>query len=289
MVDGLLGEQNPERRSRREVLAALAAMGAAALLPAGAALAAGRGADAADRRPSPFLLARLEEGRGRLGRAQATRSPFPANMDWTIEKSLEDMEKGGVTQAVLSLASIPDNWFGGDPERPPTWRMSATSYGAGLVRDNPGTFGSIASLPMIDVDASLKEIEYALDTLKADGIGLCDQLWRQMAGRRDVQADLRGAQPAQGGGLFPSDHAQLLRQPHPRGRRRCGARSAVRHQPRGGEPAGLGHASRGYRDIRWVFAHSGGSLPSLAGRIERLHGAAQGPQGFRAERRRWPS
>ena len=30
---------------------------------------------------------------------------FPGNRDWTPEKSLEDMAKGGVEKAILSLAS----------------------------------------------------------------------------------------------------------------------------------------------------------------------------------------
>ena len=41
-----------------------------------------------------------------------------------------------------------------------------------MVSDHKGRFGLFAMLPLPDVDASLKEIEYAFDTLHCDGVGL---------------------------------------------------------------------------------------------------------------------
>ena len=66
---------------------------------------------------------------------------------------------------------VPPVWF--DMPTPDVARMArlCNDYGADMVRSHPGRFGLFATLPMVDVDASLKEIEYAFDTLKADGVG----------------------------------------------------------------------------------------------------------------------
>src|SRR5690242_10604956 len=90
--------------------------------------------------------------------------------DWSVQKSLDDMDKGGVQVSVISSVQ-PGVWFG---ETEPARKLAreVNDYGAQMVRDHKGRFGLFAALPLPDPEGSLKEIAYAFDTLHADGIGL---------------------------------------------------------------------------------------------------------------------
>src|SRR6185295_5643882 len=89
----------------------------------------------------------------------------PANTRWTPQQSIEDMDRGGVAAAVVSITN-PGLWFG-DPAQARRLARACNDFGARLVQDHPTRFGLFAALPLPDADASLKEVEYAFDTLKA--------------------------------------------------------------------------------------------------------------------------
>lgn len=90
-----------------------------------------------------------------------------AVLEWTVEKSLEEMDKAGVATAMLSLNS-PGPWSK-TKEGARSLCRHCNEYAAQAQADHPGRFGHFASLPLPDVDGSLAEAAYALDVLKADG------------------------------------------------------------------------------------------------------------------------
>ncbi|HEY4142089.1 MAG TPA: amidohydrolase family protein [Pseudolabrys sp.] len=93
----------------------------------------------------------------------------PLLNNWTIQKTLDDMEKGGVETAITS--SPAPQTFGLDQAAAAKLARECNDYAKRLESDYKGRFGTWATLPFPYVDACLKEIEYAFDTLKVDGIG----------------------------------------------------------------------------------------------------------------------
>ena len=92
---------------------------------------------------------------------------------WTPTTSLDMMDKAGVATAMLSpVQRLVMDSMSERSEKSRSLARQSNEYGAQLVRDHPGRFGIFAALPLPDADASLKEIAYAMDTLKADGIAL---------------------------------------------------------------------------------------------------------------------
>src|SRR2546421_11659726 len=84
--------------------------------------------------------------------------------------SIEDRDKSGFAVSVLSL--IQPSAVSADVEKGRRIARLSNEYGAQLARDHKGRFASFATLPLLDTEGALKEIGYALDTLKAEGIGL---------------------------------------------------------------------------------------------------------------------
>jgi predicted TIM-barrel fold metal-dependent hydrolase len=109
------------------------------------------------------------------GILEVKRQGWERFMDYTPQRALETMDQGGTQTAFLSCTE-PGVWFGDDFSRERQEAISLSrdmnEYGARMVSDHKGRFGLFAVLPLPDIDASLKEIEYAFDTLKADGVGL---------------------------------------------------------------------------------------------------------------------
>jgi 6-methylsalicylate decarboxylase len=97
--------------------------------------------------------------------------PESAYTSWTPSLSLERMDKAGIATALCSMTS-PGIWFDDGKDAARARARDCNEFGARMAADFPGRFGMFAAIPLPDIDGSLREIEYALDTLHLDGIGL---------------------------------------------------------------------------------------------------------------------
>ena len=192
-------------------------------------------------------------------------SAMPIVERWTPEASLEEMDKGGVSTAILSLWSIPGVWMGARPEGMRRWARLVNEYAAQMRRDHPGRFGLFAALPLPDVEGSLAEIEHAFDVLGADGVGLMTNFgdtWPGDPKYRPVFEELNRrkavvyfhpvAPSCCAGAIVPGVHDAWAEVVFDTGR---AVLSLL-----------IGGAFLDFRDIRWIFSHSGGTVPVIAGR-----------------------
>jgi predicted TIM-barrel fold metal-dependent hydrolase len=193
---------------------------------------------------------------------------FPA---WQLERSLAMMDRHAIRTALLSL-STPGIYFG-DMAFTREMARYCNEYAAYCVAEAPERFGFFATLPLPDVDASLQELEYAFDTLHADGVGLLsnyagiypgdpafEALFAQLHQRQAVvfihpTASLGAAMP-QGhnfGSPLPALPSFVLEFPFDT--TRVVANLLV-----------SGTLSR-YPAIRFLLSHAGGAVPFLAAKI----------------------
>jgi len=94
----------------------------------------------------------------------------PQTLGWTPQKAIEQMDQGGVALSITSITT-PGLWFGSHvPAR--HLARACNDYAADLVARYPRRFGMFVNVTLPDVEGSLKEIEYGLDVLNADGVAL---------------------------------------------------------------------------------------------------------------------
>ena len=98
------------------------------------------------------------------GHAAATAFPRLRTL-WDIDARLRLLDQFGAYQQVLSLANPPLEFLGTPAETPDLARMANDGL-AELCHRHPDRFPTfIASLPMNNIDASLDEIDRAVDEL----------------------------------------------------------------------------------------------------------------------------
>ena len=154
--------------SRRQFLAGLAPRLRRRAARARAARAARQDAD----RHAPSLLSAVLPAAAEGVGGQAQHPALPGRVRLDAGQGARAMDKNGIRTAVMSLASTPGLWFDAGADKPPRPSASARTSPPRCAATIRAVSRVFAPLSMMNVDVTLKEIEYAFDTLKADGINL---------------------------------------------------------------------------------------------------------------------
>ena len=104
-----------------------------------------------------------------LDAVKSIKKDNPPMANWSVQKTLDDMDKGGVATAVTSPTT--PQVIGLDKAVAARVARESNEFAKKLESDHKGRFGTFAMLPFPHVDECLAEIAYAFDTLKVDGIG----------------------------------------------------------------------------------------------------------------------
>jgi predicted TIM-barrel fold metal-dependent hydrolase len=179
------------------------------------------------------------------------------------------MDKAGIDTAVVSILN-PGVWFGTVDEEARKLARDCNEWQAKLEQDYPGRFRSFAAIPLPDTEGSLREIEYSLDVLKAQGIAL----WTMYSGkylgdpafvpvfeelnRRKAVVYTHPTVPDCCAGLVPGVPVSTLEYNQDTTRTIA---SLV---------FGKGETAFKTPDVKYIWSHSGGTLPFMTSRFEDL-------------------
>jgi predicted TIM-barrel fold metal-dependent hydrolase len=245
--------------SRRRFLAGLSAFGAGALLPGCQTTA-----ETAPGKPHRFDIHHHFAPPGYSKELKALKQ---GHAKWSVEGSLDEMEKSGIQTAFTSLINPGMQAWMGNLEGSRKIARISNEYAAQLMRDYPGRFGSFATIPFPHIDESLREIEYAYDTLKLDGIYLWTSYQGRLLGdpaffpileelnRRKAVVYTHPATPQCCAKIMPYISINAIEGPVDT------TRTMMSLVFQGGAAK--------YPDIRWIWSHSGGVTPFLLSRFIR--------------------
>ena len=195
------------------------------------------------------------------------KTPVPGLAAWkgyAPARAIETLDRVGIQTAMLSITA-PGVWFG-DAEQARRLAREMNEYAAArLVGDYKGRFGLFAVLPLPDVAGSLREIEYAFDTLKADGVGVLTSDGAAFLGDASFTPVLEEL-----------NRRKAIVYTHPTDAQCCmnlvpGVANQMLEYPtdttRTIVSLIVSEAATKFPDIRFIFSHAGGTITSIAGRV----------------------
>ena len=182
---------------------------------------------------------------------------------WSLEGAIAYLDEAGIDMAVPSI-STPGVHFGDDSAARALARQ-ANEYLADIKRDRPDRFGAFGALPLPDIEGSLEQIAYAFDVLELDGISLLTNAGGSYLGdsRFDpifTELQRRSATVFIHPTASPDPIAHTLGLPD----------SLLDYPVDTSRAIAKLHYSNTFArtpDVKYLFAHAGGTIPFVASRF----------------------
>ncbi len=216
-------------------------------------------------------------------KTEAALGPANAHRDalyegWNPGVALESMDEGGTATAITSITD--GVFIAMHPDRARIAR-EVNEFAARMQQDHPGRFGHFATLPMPDMDACLKEVEFALDVLGFDGVDIRTSYGMKWLGdtsfeplfqeldRRKTIVYCHPHQPVFADSLIPGVPGSTI--------------EFCTDTTRAIASVVFGIVSERCPNVRFIFSHAGGTMPFLVERFtslaKRKQHAARFPEG----------
>lgn len=167
------------------------------------------------------------------------------------------MDEAGIETAIVSL-SLPGATFNGAAD-PAGLARQTNEYAARMIADYPGRFGAFASLPMLDTQTAVTETEYALDTLRLDGVILLSNVCGRYLGDTEFDSLLTELNRRKAIVFLHPNHPpspgynEFVEFPH----------DITRALATLTESGSLERHNR----LRYILAYGGGTIPFIAARV----------------------
>lgn len=116
---------------------------------------------------SHFICKEYLDSVKKHGKENEDGFPTPS---WSVDEHLSFMEKAGIDKSLISLSS--PHFYFDNSEEAVLLGKTIDEYAASLKKAYPDKIMFATSLPVPDMDAAIKAVEYAYDELNADAVKL---------------------------------------------------------------------------------------------------------------------
>lgn len=183
--------------------------------------------------------------------------------NWSINSSLEMMEKYNIESAITSI-STPGVCLG-DVDYSKNLARMCNDFASELSAKYPNTFGGFATLPLPYINEAVKEITYAIETLRMEGVTLLSNYDGLLLGNEIFHPIFRKLNELHTTVFIhptiPSPCcAEMNTLPASMFEFICDSSRTIIHMLFAG-------IFEKYSNIRFIIPHAGGVIPYLAGRL----------------------